>query len=56
MNEMLRFMLKPDKRTHGRMHKQTHVVEGVYNLSTTTYAFHGPSLQSEAIAPIVREK
>ena len=25
MNEMLRFMLKPDKRTHGCMHKQTHV-------------------------------
>ena len=31
-------------------------MEGVYNLSTTTYAFHGLSLQSEAIAPIIREK
>ena len=49
------FMLKPDKRTHGRMHKQTRM-EGVYNLSTTTYTFHGLSLQSEAIAPIIREK
>ena len=28
----------------------------VYNLSTTTYAFHRLSLQSEAIAPITREK
>ena len=32
------------------------IMEGVYNLSTTTYAFHGLSLQSEAIAPIIREK
>ena len=31
-------------------------MEGVYNLSITTYAFHGLSLQSEAIAPIIREK
>ena len=31
-------------------------MEGVYNLLTTTYAFHGLSLQSEAIAPIIREK
>ena len=46
-------MLKPDKRTRGRMHKQTHVWEGVYNLSTTTYAFHGLSLQSEAIALVL---
>ena len=34
------------------MHKQTHV----YNLSTTTNAFYGLSLQSEAIAPIITEK
>ena len=31
-------------------------MEGVYNLSTTTYDFHGLCLQSEAIAPIIREK
>ena len=31
-------------------------MEGIYNLSTTTYAFHGRSLQSEAIVPIIREK
>ena len=31
-------------------------MEGIYNLSTTTYAFHGLSLQSEAIASIIREK
>ena len=31
-------------------------MEGVYNLSTTTYAFQGLCLQSEAIAPIIREK
>ena len=31
-------------------------MEGVYNLSTTIYAFHGLCLQSEAIAPIIREK
>ena len=50
---MLRFMLKPDKRTDAQT--DTHM-EGVYNLSTTTYAFHGLCLQSEAIAPIIREK
>ena len=53
MNEMLRFMLKPDKQ----MAAQTDIrMERVYNQSTTTYAFHGLSLQSEAIAPIIREK
>ena len=31
-------------------------MEGIYNLSTTTYAFHGLSLESEAIAPMIREK
>ena len=51
---MLRFMLKPDKQTHGRIHKHTHM-EGVYNLLMTTCAFYGLSLQSEAIAPIIRE-
>ena len=50
-------MLKPDKRTHGRMHKQMHTrMEGIYNLLTTAFAFHGLSLQSEATAPIIREK
>ena len=44
-------MLKPDKRMHGRMQKTDTRMEGVYNLSTTTYAFHGLCLQSEAIAP-----
>ena len=53
MNEMLRFMLKPDKR----MDAQTDTrMEGIYNFSTTTYAFHGLSLQSETNAPIIREK
>ena len=37
---------RTDAQTDTRM-------EGVYNLSTTTYAFHGLSLQSEAIAPII---
>ena len=50
MNEMLRFMLKPDKRTHVQTDTR---MEGVYNLTTTTYAFHDLSLQSEAIAPII---
>ena len=40
---------RTDAQTDTRM-------EGVYNLSTTTCAFHGLSLQSEAIAPIIREK
>ena len=40
---------RTDARTDTRM-------EGVYNLSTTAFAFHGLSLQSEAIAPIIREK
>ena len=31
-------------------------MEGIYNLSTAVFAFHGLSLQSEAIAPILREK
>ena len=31
-------------------------MEGVYNLSSTAFAFHGLSLQSEATAPIIREK
>ena len=48
MNEMLRFMLKPDKWKHGQMHKQAYVWKAftIYQ----TYAFHGLSLQSEAIA------
>ena len=31
-------------------------MEGVYNLSTMAFAFQGLSLQSEAIALIIREK
>ena len=31
-------------------------MESVYNLSTTAFVFHGLSLKSEAIAPIIREK
>ena len=40
---------RTDTQTDTRM-------EGVYNLSTTAYTFHSLSLQSEAIAPIIREK
>ena len=41
MNEILRFMLKRNKRKHQRMHKQMHTqLEGVYNLSTTAFVFH----------------
>ena len=60
MNEMLKFMLKPDKQMHGQMHKQTHIWKA-FTISQPQpfswfYAFHGLSLQSEAIAPIIREK
>ena len=55
MNEMLRYMLKPDKDAWTDAQTDTRM-EGVYNLLTTTYAFHGLSLQSEAIAPKIREK
>ena len=51
---MLRFMLKPAKRTQGWMHKQTHVWKA-FTISRPQ-PFHGLSLQSEAIAPIISEK
>ena len=50
---MLRFMLKPDKRTDAQTDTR---MKGFYNLSTTAFTFHGLSLQSETIAPIIREK
>ena len=53
INEMLRFMLKPDKRTHGCTDT---CMEGIYNRSTTAFAFHDLSLQSEATASLIREK
>ena len=57
MNEMLRFMLKPDARTHAQTDAQTDTyMEGIYNLSSRAFAFNGLSLQSEATAPIIREK
>ena len=49
---MLRFMLKPDKRMHVRMHKQTHI----WKAFTMSRPRPLQSLQSEAIAPIIREK
>ena len=56
MNEMLRYMLKPDKQAHGRMHKQTHVWKA-FTISRAQPMLFMVSLQSEAIAPkIIREK
>ena len=43
-------------QTNGCTHKQMHVWKVFYNLSTMAFAFHGLSLHSEAIAPIIREK